>query len=129
MPLRWGADAGTADHICCNNHRWAEYSGYWLTTSFPKTLNAGETITFYDVVSGLPLFRAPVGRTWADFYTESEHHGWPSFRDEEIFPENVLVLPDGETVSVNRTHLGHNLPDFKGNRYCINIVCVAAPAP
>jgi peptide methionine sulfoxide reductase MsrB len=37
----------------------------------------------------------------------------------------VRVLGDGETVSVDGTHLGHNLPDGKGNRYCINLVCVA----
>lgn len=28
-------------------------------------------------------------------------------------------------VSIGSTHLGHNLPDFKGNRYCINLVSVA----
>lgn len=37
----------------------------------------------------------------------------------------VRVLPDGETVSVDGTHLGHNLPDRIGNRYCINLVCIA----
>jgi peptide methionine sulfoxide reductase MsrB len=26
---------------------------------------------------------------------------------------------------VDGTHLGHNLPDGKGNRYCINLVSVA----
>jgi peptide methionine sulfoxide reductase MsrB len=31
----------------------------------------------------------------------------------------------GETVSVDGTHLGHNLPDRAGNRYCINLVSVA----
>ncbi len=36
------------------------------------------------------------------------------------------MLPDGEAVSVAGTHLGHNLPDGKGNRYCINLVSVAA---
>ena len=35
------------------------------------------------------------------------------------------MLPDGEAVSVDGTHLGHNLPDGKGNRYCINLVSVA----
>jgi len=35
------------------------------------------------------------------------------------------VLPDGETVSVDGTHLGHNLPDRKGRRYCINLVSIA----
>ena len=125
-PLRWGSAASTADHICCNQHEFAEYSGYWLReTSFPRELPAGETITFYDTASALPLFKAPVGRTWKEFFDESTHHGWPSFRDEETIWENVKVLPGGETVSVNNTHLGHNLPDSKGNRYCINIVCVA----
>lgn len=40
--------------------------------------------------------------------------------------DDVRVLPDGEAVSVFGTHLGHNLPDAKGNRYCINLVSVAA---
>ena len=35
------------------------------------------------------------------------------------------MLPDGEAVSIDGTHLGHNLPDGKGNRYCINLVSVA----
>ena len=51
--------------------------------------------------------------------------GWPSFRDEEVIWENVRSLHDGETVSIDGTHLGHNLPDADGNRYCINLVSVA----
>lgn len=44
----------------------------------------------------------------------------------EVVWENVSVLKNsGETVSVDGTHLGHNLPDKKGNRYCINLVSVA----
>ena len=39
--------------------------------------------------------------------------------------ENVRCLENGEAVSLTGTHLGHNLPDGKGNRYCINLVCVA----
>jgi peptide methionine sulfoxide reductase MsrB len=31
-------------------------------------------------------------------------------------------------VSLAGTHLGHNLPDKKGNRYCINLVsCAGRP--
>ena len=56
---------------------------------------------------------------------ESKAHGWPSFRDEEVVWDNVRVLEGGETVSLAGTHLGHNLPDGKGNRYCINLCCVA----
>ena len=169
-PLRWGSDASVADNICCHNRLYAEYFGYWTSTSFPMALEAGgpsPTVTFYDVVTGLPLFIAPRGRSYEAFVSESTAHGWPSFRDEvrararsssarhraapplhvrpasrrpprtparphaapqEVVAANVRVLPDGETVSVNGTHLGHNLPDGSGNRYCINIVCVAGPA-
>ena len=124
-PLRWNSDPSTADHICCHNERFAEYSGYWQSTTFPTSLPAGTTeITFYDAATGRPLFIAPRGRSYNDFYQESVHHGWPSFRDEEVVWKNVLVRPGGETVSVNGTHLGHNLPDGR-NRYCINLVCVA----
>lgn len=37
----------------------------------------------------------------------------------------VRVLEDGETVSIDGTHLGHNLPDSGGRRYCINLVSIA----
>lgn len=39
--------------------------------------------------------------------------------------ENVRSLRDGEVVSLSGSHLGHNLPDRNGNRYCINVVSVA----
>ena len=131
-PLRWDSDPKEADHICCKNHQYAEYSGYWLSVKgFPMgALPEGvDSITFYDVSSGVPLFKAPVGRTWAEFISESRRHGWPSFRDAEVIWSNVNILPGGETMSVNGTHLGHNLPDGQGNRYCINIVCVAGNGP
>ena len=51
--------------------------------------------------------------------------GWPSFRDQEVNWDYVRCLRDGECVSVSGTHLGHNLPDGSGNRYCINLVSVA----
>lgn len=41
-------------------------------------------ITFYDSVTGKPLFIAPRGRTFEEFKKESLEHGWPSFRDEEV---------------------------------------------
>ena len=45
---------------------------------------------------------------------------------KEVITDYVRVLPDGEAVSVDGTHLGHNLPDNKGNRYlvCNNHVTV-----
>ena len=76
-------------------------------------------------VSGKPLFVAPVGRSFEEFARESDSHGWPSFRDQEVVWENMRILPDGESVSVDGTHLGHNIPDRAGNRYCINLVSIA----
>mmetsp|Transcript_13904 Transcript_13904/g.16188 ORF Transcript_13904/g.16188 Transcript_13904/m.16188 type:complete len:149 (-) Transcript_13904:324-770(-) len=127
-PLRWDADYATADRISCFNRHYAEFAGSWERTGLPADIASqtnGSTIMFYDSVTGKALFEAPVGRSWENFNKESQVHGWPSFRDEEVVIETVRVLPDGEVVSVDGTHLGHNLPDGKGNRYCINLVCIA----
>ncbi len=122
--LRWGCDNKLADDICCFNRHYAEPAGYFSTTSWPDDVTEAPQ-DYYDPVSGRPLFRAPVGRSRAEFLAESKKHGWPSFRDEEVYWDNVRVLANGETVSIDGTHLGHNLPDDAGNRYCINLVSVA----
>ena len=82
-------------------------------------------MTFYDAQCGIPLFKAPKGRTMEAFETESRRHGWPSFRDEEVVKENIEIRDGGEVVSKCGTHLGHNLPDASGNRYCIDLLCIA----
>lgn len=127
--LRWGCEWNTADRICNFNRHYAEPAGYWETTSFlsdvSEALRQGEEITFYDSNTGKPLFVAPKGRSFEEFVKESHAHGWPSFRDSEVNWDNVRCLPNGETVSIDGTHLGHNLPDEKGSRYCINLVSVA----
>jgi peptide methionine sulfoxide reductase MsrB len=112
------------------NRHYAEYAGYWTSTEFLNDVRnnykeSDGAIKFYDSVNGNLLFTAPVGRTMDEFILESKKHGWPSFRDEETNWEYVRVLKDGECVSVTGTHLGHNLPDKSGNRYCINLVSVA----
>ena len=96
-----------------------------MKTKFLEEVDRSGVTTFYDSVTGKPLFRAPIGRTWEEFIDESKKHGWPSFRDQEVVWENMRCLSNGEAVSVDGTHLGHNLPDRKGNRYCINLVSVA----
>ena len=128
--LRWGCDWGTADRICSFNRHYAEHSGYWENIkAFFAEMEKNQEITFYDSVTGKPLFIAPRGRTMEEFKKESISHGWPSFRDEEVVWDNMRCLADGESVSVDGTHLGHNLPDRKGNRYCINLVSVAGNKP
>ncbi|KAL7579934.1 hypothetical protein ACA910_004933 [Epithemia clementina (nom. ined.)] len=130
--LRWNCDYNTADRICNFNRHYAEYAGYWQTTDFLKYVkevyneeSQSEPIEFYDSVTGNLLFKAPVGRSMSEFLQESASHGWPSFRDEEVVWDYVRCLKNGECVSTTGTHLGHNIPDRKGNRYCINLVSIA----
>jgi peptide methionine sulfoxide reductase MsrB len=112
-----------------NSRHYAEHSGYFEKKSAFVTecreCTDDNVINFYDSNTGKLLFTAPKGRTMDDFLMESRSHGWPSFRDPEVNWENVRCLQGGETVSVDGTHLGHNLPDGHGSRYCINLVCVA----
>eukprot|EP00442_Polarella_glacialis_P021291 CAMPEP_0115069254 /NCGR_PEP_ID=MMETSP0227-20121206/12456_1 /TAXON_ID=89957 /ORGANISM="Polarella glacialis, Strain CCMP 1383" /LENGTH=240 /DNA_ID=CAMNT_0002455637 /DNA_START=126 /DNA_END=848 /DNA_ORIENTATION=- len=114
-------------YICCNNQKWAETAGFLTQVGFFGSIDDSQR-TFYDAQCGLPLFVAPKGRSFADFKQESTVHGWPSFRDGEVVIANVIEREDGEIVSTCGTHLGHNLPDFKGNRYCINLICMAGAA-
>lgn len=127
--LRYGVSRKVADRICSYNRRFAEFAGYFEDTSLKDVMLSqaqDEPITFYDSVTGKPLFKAPIGRSTEEFLKESSHHGWPSFRDEEVVWDNVRILRNsGETVSADGTHLGHNIPDKAGNRYCINLVSVA----
>jgi peptide methionine sulfoxide reductase MsrB len=117
----------TAQRICCNNHRYAEYRGYLEAPEvdlFGKLDPEEETI-FYDSVCGIPLFIAPRGRSFEEFKAESLKHGWPSFRPEELVSENVIIHDDGRMESRCLTHLGHNLPEGGVDRYCIDLVCMA----
>lgn len=124
--LRWNVDVPLADRISNYNRMWAEFAGYWTReTTFLAEVDPTKTTDFYDSVTGKPLFKAPVGRSFDEWKQESMVHGWPSFRDSEVNWDNVRALRDGEMVSLTGTHLGHNLPDRKGNRYCINLVSVA----
>mmetsp|Transcript_1139 Transcript_1139/g.2479 ORF Transcript_1139/g.2479 Transcript_1139/m.2479 type:complete len:191 (+) Transcript_1139:3-575(+) len=128
--LRFGVapDWEMANTICCHNTKYAEPSGYFHSSRvnlFSRFKPEESSHTFYDSVCGIPLFIAPRGRTMAEWTAESYEHGWPSFRPEEVVQENIVVMPGGEVRSVCGTHLGHNIPDDKGARYCIDLACIA----
>ena len=125
--LRWSVDEALASKIACFNRKGAEPSGSFVGSGLLEAAAASSgPITFYDSATRRPLFVAPRNRTMQAFLDESRRHGWPSFRDDELVAENVRVLRGhgGEVVSVDGTHLGHNLPDAL-NRYCINLCSVA----
>ena len=120
--LRW--NTVSVEGLTIGNSPAANFANAPSTNFLAEVDRTTET-TYYDSVTGKPLFIAPRGRSFEAFEKESRSHGWPSFRDEEVVWENVRCLKDGEAVSVDGTHLGHNLPDRSGNRYCINLVSVA----
>ncbi len=87
-------------------------------------------VTFYDSVCGLPLYRAPVGRTFEEFEEDTIEHFWPSFRKEEIFYENIGPIREGTDYlfSTCGTHLGSDLPEespWGVERHCIDLTCIA----
>ena len=83
--LLYGVSNKLADKISNYNRQFAEFAGYFRSTSFEDTiLEAKGPVTFYDSVTGKPLFVAPLGRSAEQFLQESEVHGWPSFRDQEV---------------------------------------------
>ena len=75
--LKWNVDGKKADQITNFNRRFAEYGGYWKETSFLKEVSRDEPTTYYDSVTGKPLFVAPRGRSMDDFLKDSQAHGWP----------------------------------------------------
>lgn len=80
--LRWNVDSQMADRICNFNRESAEYRGYWrgADTRYAQEVSRDEPTVYFDSVSGLPLFVAPIDRSMSEFLGESEKHGWPSFR-------------------------------------------------
>merc|ERR1712166_301806 len=125
-----------AESICCDTRNKMRAEPRFLFEApdiqLFSLLDKGVT-TFYDSVCGIPLFRAPVNRTLADFEADTTEHGWPSFRPEEVVQENVVTVSPGPTkpglvTSKCGTHLGSYLPDARGPRWCMDLSCIAGNA-
>ena len=119
-----------ATAVCCDarNELYAEPQGLYAELNLFAQLDpGGAATTFYDSACGLPLFRAPVNRTLADFEADTRAHGWPSFREAEVVRENVRTNQPkpGLVTSACGTHLGTYDPDAQGPRWCIDLACVS----
>jgi len=89
-------------------------------------MNQTSPTVFFDSSCGLPVFIAPINRTFADFKADTTNHTWPSFRPGEIFLENVVInATTGDIRSKCGTHLGSLDPDARGERYCIDLSCIS----
>lgn len=123
-----------ATAVCCDSRasQLAEPQFLFLAPDialFDKLPKGGEASTFYDSACGAPLFVAPTNRSLADFASDSNNHGWPSFREAEVNLAHVRVNKETrEVTSSCGTHLGTFLPDEQGARYCIDLSCVSGHA-
>jgi len=132
VPVPVEANETLADAVCCDTRAKPFAEPQFLFEApdinlFAKL--ADGVTTFYDSVCGLPLFRAPMGRTLADFKADTQEHGWPSFRTEEVVKENVVTdTKSGYVTSKCGTHLGSYLPDSAGPRWCMDLSCIAGTA-
>ncbi|KAJ1432634.1 hypothetical protein B484DRAFT_311383, partial [Ochromonadaceae sp. CCMP2298] len=109
---------------------YAEPNGFYKfpdVSLFKKVDSSGVT-TFYDSVCGVPLFQAPVGRSFEEWVAETSEHGWPSFRSKEVISALYTNVTDKGMVEVYSscgTYLGTNLADDSGDRYCMDLSCIS----
>ena len=77
--LRFSVNNQLADQICSFNRHFAEPATSWEASTFEKEFLAEASeenpMTFYDSVTGKPLFQAPIGRSPQAFLAESRVHG------------------------------------------------------
>jgi len=73
--LLYGVKRDVADRICCFNRHYAEPSGDFKKRKWVSTVQNKGEVTYYDSVTGKPLFIAPRGRTFDAFLEESLAHG------------------------------------------------------
>ncbi|CAE7537032.1 unnamed protein product [Symbiodinium natans] len=127
VPVPVDPSESLAQAVCCDNRTkvYAEPQFLYQAPDIALFDKLSGTTTFYDSACGVPLFKAPVNRSMADFKADTDEHGWPSFRKEEVFSEHVTVDKDGFVYSSCGTHLGSYLPDSAGPRYCMDLSCIA----
>ena len=124
------ANETLADAVCCDVRAaaFAEPQNLYLAPDIRlfTHLSRFDVTTFYDSLCGLPLFRAPVGRTFDEWQGETGVHGWPSFREAERIGNHVRVnKTSGFVTSTCGTHLGTYLMDDDGPRYCLDLACIS----
>jgi len=127
VPVPVDPQESLATAVCCDKRTkvYAEPQFLYQAPDIMLFEHIKGVTTFYDSVCGVPLFRAPVNRTLEDFKADTDEHGWPSFRAEEVVKAHVTHDADGFVYSSCGTHLGSYLPDAKGPRWCMDTSCIA----
>jgi len=122
------ADESLAQAVCCDTQftNYPEPRNFYVDHQLFLRLDKDGVNTFYDSACGIPVMKAPIGRTFEEFKEDTSEHGWPSFRGEEIIEENITVGDDGLTIfSKCGTKLGTYETDDSGTRACLDLVCIS----
>jgi len=127
VPVPVDPQENLAEAVCCDKRTkvYAEPQFLYQAPDIMLFDQIKGVTTFYDSVCGVPLFRAPVNRTLEEFKADTDDHGWPSFRLEEVVKAHVTHDANGFVYSSCGTHLGSYLPDAKGPRWCMDLSCIA----
>jgi peptide methionine sulfoxide reductase MsrB len=131
-PVALNKDETLADATCCdsrvNNYAEPRFLFESPYVALYSKMNENGTTNFYDAQCGLLLFTAPISRTFNDFQKDTNEHGWPSFRPDEVHLENFnqTKWENGDHVYSNcGTHLGSFLPDATSDRWCMDVSCLS----
>ena len=100
VPVPVAADETLSEAVCCDvrTQLFAEPQRLFAAPDialFDKITHNGTTV-FFDSVCGIPLFRAPVDRSFEDFRKDSDEHGVrssPHARVRFVHSDPQLVRP------------------------------------
>lgn len=121
--LRYGISNSISD-ICSSNT--SATVRYFETIRLFQQLNTSQMTTFYECTCGLPLFVAPVGRSFDQWRNDCERNGQLEFQEEEIIKKNTKVLQSGDLVSICGRHVGkYTTSSTSGDVYVANIACIS----
>jgi len=120
--LQYGVSNSMSDPCCTKNGTTVNY---FETIGLFQQLNSSGITTLYDSTCGLPLFNAPIGRTFEEWKDECEMSGELLFHEKEAICDNLRVLKSGELVSICGTRLGEYIASSSGDYYSVNIACLS----
>lgn len=120
--LLYGVSNSMSDPCCTKNGTTVNY---FETIGLFQQLNASGITTLYDSTCGLPLFKAPIGRSFEEWKNECERNGELLFDEKEAICDNLRVLQSGELVSICGTRLGEYIASSSGDYYSVNIACLS----
>lgn len=88
-------------HAAAEGHWYYSHTLKGFEEEVREALSQGDRVVFRCSVCGTPLFILdPATRPADEFFEESSHHGWPSFRDTDIYIDDATGLPNLDSYDI-----------------------------